>query len=391
MFDDMPQKMRIIAHLDMDAFFAQVEERDNPRFAGLPIAVGSDPKSGTGRGVVATANYKARVYGIHSAQPISTAWRLSQNAKNAGKPQTIFLPPNFPQYQRVSLQILSILQNRIPLVEQASVDEFYLDLSSFGEYEKAFIAIGKLKSKIKEELRLTCSIGVGPNKLIAKLLSSRFKPDKITVLLPQEVDGFLSPLAVGDIPGIGPKSEAFLHGKDIQTISQLKNISRETLKSWFGKWGEEMYDRIRGVDSSPVTAERETKSISEEETFDENIRTPSILLEKLVSLSDRVCDRMQEEKIVGFRTIGIKIRFSDFATKTRAHSLASLTHDKKIMRREVQRMFLPFLDKRENPKRMAIRLIGVKVENFHETGTETAILKRNKGKSQLSLLSDIGE
>lgn len=160
--------MRIIAHLDMDAFFAAIEERDNPQFYGMPIAVGADPKSGQGRGVVATANYKAREYGIHSALPISKAWQYSEAARRRGKPPVIFLPANFERYTEASEHIMAIIRAHAPLVEQASVDEAYFDISFFGSYAKAEKICRAIKGEIKEKEKVTASVGIGPNKLIAK-------------------------------------------------------------------------------------------------------------------------------------------------------------------------------------------------------------------------------
>lgn len=371
----MDGRKRIIAHLDMDAFFAQVEERNNPQFAGLPIVVGADPKNGFGRGVVSTANYQARSYGIHSAQPISTAWRLSQQAKIQGKPEVVFLPPNFSQYQKVADEILVILQRHISFIEQASIDEYYLDLSFICHaeldlascFEKANALMEKIKSEIKLQERLTASVGIGPNKLIAKLLSSRFKPDGLAVITQKEINTFLDPLPTRDIPGIGPKTEEFLLKQHIRTVADLKKISKEELIGWFGKWGSEMYDRIRGIDDSLVEIDREIKSISEEETFEVDTLNPSYLFERLLFLTTSICPRLRNEKITGFKTISVKIRFSDFTTKIRSHTLDSYTDNRTVLQTEVKRLFLPFLDKRENPQKKAIRLVGVKVDNWQKS------------------------
>lgn len=377
---------RIIAHLDMDAFYAEVERRSNPQFAELPIVVGADPKLGKGRGVVATANYKARAYGIHSALPISIAWRLSQQASAQGKPQAIFLPPNFPAYHQTSQRIFILLSQFVPCIEQASVDEFYLDLSSFRVFQEAINIATTIKSKIKDTENLPCTIGIAPNKLIAKLITTRFKPDGLKSVQSHELDSFMQNLSVRDIPGIGPKAEALLTSKNIHFVSQLQAIEKNSLLSWFGKWGAEIYDKIRGIDNSEVLFSREIKSISEEETFDTDTLQSSFLLDRIVSLCDRVLDRMKTERIKGFRTVSIKIRFSDFTTKTRAHSFFVLTDNHMLARLEVQRLFLPFLDTRENPQKKQIRLIGVKLDNFIDSATSKNNTKTLK--KQLPLFSE---
>lgn len=373
--------MRIIAHLDMDAFFAAVEERENPQYQGLGIVVGADPKSGLGRGVVSTSNYQARKYGIHSAQPISQAWRLAQSAMHNRELKTVFLPVNMSFYEKVSDKIMGIIRKYVPVVEQTSIDEAYLDLSfclpessdtdlsdSMNMYQESFqkaeTLIYKIKTEIKEKEHLTCSVGIGPNKLIAKMVSARFKPDGLAVIKPDEVEKFLDPLSIGDIPGIGPKSEEFFHKKKIFKVLDLKKISKEQLISWMGKWGEDIYFKVRGLDDSPVAIEREIKSISEQETFEMDTLSATLLLDRLYKLAERVIDRMQSEGIKSYKTVTIVVRFSDFTTKNRAHTLSKIAGDFPTLKMESFKLFLPFLDRRENPKLKLIRLIGVGIENF---------------------------
>ncbi|MBI2592570.1 MAG: DNA polymerase IV, partial [Candidatus Colwellbacteria bacterium] len=230
--------MRIVAHFDMDAFFAAIEERDKPRLEGLPVVVGADPMDGRGRGVVSTANYKAREYGIHSAMPISEAWRLSEIARRKGEPETVFIGVNMGKYAEESEKIMEIIRTHVALVEQASVDEAYADLTpstlfrvnpesaeglSFvagdhsliranrrmvdDRYEKARELCKKIKKEVKEKRKLTVSVGVGPNKLIAKIASGMNKPDGLTIVREEEAEAFLEPMHIRKIPGIGPKTE----------------------------------------------------------------------------------------------------------------------------------------------------------------------------------------
>ncbi|MBI3379377.1 DNA polymerase IV [Candidatus Gottesmanbacteria bacterium] len=420
----------IVAHLDMDAFFAACEERANPQFVGLGIVVGADPKNGIGRGVVSTANYQARKYGIHSAMPISTAWKLSQQALQKGEPKTVFLPVNGSYYSQVSEKIFSIVRKYVRVVEQSSVDEAYLDLS-FGDdsasdmkffglynsrssgneasvhessysraqmqrsskfisslnsslaspqnlsgYDKAIELIKKIKLEIKQQENLTATVGIGPNKLIAKMTSARFKPDGLTAIYPDEVEKFLDPLPIGDIPGVGPKSEEFFHRKNIYKVSDLKKVSKEQLASWMGKWGEDIYLKVRGIDDSPVTVEREIKSISEQETFENDTLSAAYILDRLNELAARVVERMKYDKVEVFKTVTIVVRFSDFTTKTRAHTLKVATNSLPLFKTEVMKLILPFLDRRENPQLKKIRLIGVGIEHFKEE--ENLVDKKEK-------------
>jgi len=202
--------MRIIGHLDMDAFFAAIEERDHPELKGRPLVVGADPAGDLGRGVVSTANYPARAYGIHSAMPISTAWRLAEAARRRGRPATVFVPGSHRKYGQVSARIMAILHQFAPVVEGAGIDEAYFDLSFTGSYDRAADLARQIKAAILAQERLTASIGIGPNKMVAKIASDFQKPDGLTVVTAAEAEDFLAPLAVRKIPGIGPKTEQSL-------------------------------------------------------------------------------------------------------------------------------------------------------------------------------------
>lgn len=369
--------MRIIFHIDMDAFFAAVEERDKPWLRGKPVVVGADPKARaapgggelhpTGRGVVSTANYKARAYGIHSAQPISTAWRLSEKAAREGKPRAYFLGGDFRSYEKASGEIMAILRKRGDKIEPASIDEAYLDVSSVGTFDKAEKLARKIKDEIKKKERLTASIGVGPNKLIAKIASGTNKPDGLTIVGPEDVQKFLDPQPVEAIPGIGPKSGRFLQLKGVKTIADLRVVSKWQLVEVFGKWGEEMYEKAHGVDESIVTEEYETKSIGEQETFEKDTLDPGFLIKALQGLARSVFESVRKGKFV-FKTVSIMVRFEGFETKTRAHTVKKAVRDYKTFEAEALKLFLPFLDRRENPKKKLIRLIGVRAEHLSRQG-----------------------
>lgn len=357
-------KIRIIAHLDMDAFFASLEEADSPIFKGKPIAVGSDPKDGHGRGVVSTANYKAREYGIHSALPISQAWQLSQKAKAEGKPEVVFLPVDFERYNKASEEIFQIIKKYATEVEPASIDEFYFDLSFAKNYKKAEEICKKIKKKIKEKLKVTCSVGIGPNKLISKISAGTKKPDGLVLIKPEKAEEFLEPLSIRDLPGIGPKTEQLLNQKGIKIIKDLKGLSKEQLHEALGKWGDEIYYKARGVDDSPIEKNREAKSIGEQATFQHDTLNFIYIGEILDKLCKSVYKRFLESGFKSFKTIGITVRFSDFETKTTAKTLKQSTNSEKAFSLETLKLLLPYADKRKNPKQKLIRLIGIKIEKL---------------------------
>ena len=350
----------------MDAFFAAVEERDHPELRGRPLVVGADPKDGKGRGVVSTANYPARSYGIHSALPISHAWRRSENARRQGKPPVVFLRPNFERYVEVSDRILTIVRRHVSMIEQSGIDEMYFDLSVAGTYESAREISLALKHDIVAEEHLTASIGIGPNKLIAKIASDFHKPDGLTVVEEQDTEAFVAPLSVRKIPGIGPKTEEFLHQQGINLVQDLKRSSREELQDMFGKWGPELYEKVRGRDDSAIEEAYEVKSIGEQETFAEDTRDSSTLIECLRRMCEGVLRRLTEAGFSRFRTVVITVRFADFETKSRSHTLAHPTGSLKDLEAEAIKLLLPFLDRRENQRLKLIRMIGVRVEKLGE-------------------------
>lgn len=347
----------------MDAFFAAIEERDTPRFKGKPIVVGADPMGGKGRGVVSTANYAARKYGIHSAMPISIAWRLAEVARKRGEPTAIFTGGHFEKYGEVSTEIMNIIREYTSLVEESSVDEAYFDLSFAESWEYAKEIVQKIKDEIKKKERLTSSVGVGPNKLIAKIASDMQKPDGLTVVMDEQAEKFLESLPVRKIPGIGPKTETLLAERGVKTVKDLKKWKREELIERFGVWGDELYDRIRGKDESPIVLEYETKSVGEQETFPEDVADASKITEAMRVLSDGVWHsfgKLKDDKKY-FRTVIITVRFADFETKTKSHTLKSVPESAGELYFEAMKLLLPFFDRRENPKHKKFRLVGVRM------------------------------
>jgi len=359
---------RIILHIDMDYFFAQIEERENPRFKGKPVVVGADPKEGRGRGVVSTCNYEARKYGIHSAMPISKAYQLCSDA--------IFLPVNMELYQKVSEKIMEIIKKYSKVWEIVSLDEAYLDISPAPSikgrgYQKAESLAKKLKKEIFEKEKLTSSIGIGPNKLIAKIAAEKAKPNGLLMIQPNQVKKFLEPLDIEDLPGIGPKTAEVLRNLKINTsgdisryrskykIKDLKKLSKIKLKNLFGKVGETIYERTRGIDETPVTSEEIIKSIGKEITFEKDTRDPEIIFENFDKIIEEVYKELLANKF-SFRTITVICRFQGFETHTKSKTLKEQADNLEIIKSEAKKLLLKFLI--EKPK--LIRLIGLRISSL---------------------------
>jgi len=348
----------------MDSFFASIEERDNPRLAGKPIVVGADPFLDHVRGVVSTANYAARKYGIHSALPIGTAWRLAEAARLKGLPTTAFLPVDMEKYSAVSREVMAIVRGHAAVVEEASVDEAYFDLSPLGSYEAAIETAQMIKREIAARERLTASVGLGPNKLIAKIASDREKPNGLTVVHSEEAEAFLSPLPIRTIPGVGPKTEERFRAQGVHTVADAKRFSSDELHAMLGKWGTELFEKLRGRDETPLITEWEAKSVGEQETFMEDTVDPGMLSDRLVALAAGVHARFVQGGFKTFRAIAITVRFADFTTVSRTKTLPAPDGRRETIQFEALRLLMPFLDLRENPKRKPIRLVGVRVEKL---------------------------
>lgn len=357
---------RIIAHVDMDAFFASVEERDHPWMRGEPIVVGADPEGGKGRGVVSTANYAARIYGIHSAMPITEAWRRSEAAKKRCEPAVLFLGGNMSRYKEVSDSIMDIMHRYGDVVEQTSIDEAYIDLSFTGSFKKAQEVAEKIKKEIQTTEELTASVGIGPNKMIAKIASDMHKPDGLTVVLPDDVITFLRPLPVRKIPGVGPKAAERLLERGVRTIGELEILSESELVGMFGKWGRTLLWRAIGEDDSPLETEHETKSIGEQVTFTEDTNESSVIFFAVRSLAGDVIRRLNSKGFKGFHTVTVTIRFADFETHTHSQTTEKMITTVDELEVLAIKLITPFLDRRKNPEHKLIRLVGVRAEKLVE-------------------------
>lgn len=356
--------MNIIGHLDMDAFFAAVEELDHPELRGVPLVVGADPKEGRGRGVVSTANYPARRYGIHSAMPITRAWSLAEAARRRGEPETVFITPNFPRYAEISGRIMALIRRRVPLVQKVGIDEAYLDLGFCPSFSRARDLCRVIKEEIRAQEGLTASVGIGPNKLVAKIASDYQKPDGLTVVPAEDAEDFLAPLPIRKIPGVGPKTEQFLSRRGISTVADLKRFSPEDLERLLGKWGVALYEKARGRGSAILRPAREAKSIGEQETFAEDTANLEFLFERLWAICRGVLASLPDEGFQTFRTVVVTVRFADFKTHTRSHTLPQPVSSLRVLQFEAMKLLMPFLDRRENPQRKLIRLLGVRLEKL---------------------------
>lgn len=356
--------MRIIAHVDMDAFYASVEARYHPELRGRPLVVGADPKDGHGRGVVTAASYAARKYGIRSALPISRAWRLAEAARKRGEPETVFVRDDRARYLEVSGRIMAIVSEGADAFQPASVDEAYVDLSSRGDLERARDEAHRIKREILEREGLTCSIGIGPNKLVAKIASDFRKPDGLTVVAPDEVQAFLDGLPIRVIPGIGPKTERFLHERGIVRIAELRTVEPARLREWLGRSGEDLHRKAHGQSDDPVSSDRERKSVGEQETFEVDSLDAAFVLERARALGETVFARFVAAGFGAFRTVTVTVRFSGFMTVSRSKTGVAPFTTADELHAEVRGLLEPFFDARENPKGKKLRLIGVRVEKL---------------------------
>ncbi|MBI2676230.1 MAG: DNA polymerase IV [Candidatus Aenigmarchaeota archaeon] len=343
------QADRIIMHLDMDYFFAAVEERRKPELKGRPVVVGADPKEGRGRGVVSTCNYEARKFGIRSGMPISRAWQLC--------PEAAYLPVDFTMYRDASEEIMNIARKHARKVEQVSIDEAYMDATDMGDYDKALRLAERIRQEIKNSQNLTCSIGIGPNKLVAKIATDLKKPDAITTIKPDEVRQKVWPLSVGKLLGVGKKTAGRLREMGIRTIGDLAASDVSMLMAELGTMGYEFHQMANGMDERPVEEYWEPKSISREVTFEKDVNDSNMLTEMLEQLSKEV-HKEAIDSSYSFRTITLKIRFSDFETHTKSRTV-NITNSYELMAETAKELSKPFLTGRK-----AIRLVGVKASNL---------------------------
>jgi len=340
---------RKIVHVDMDAFYASVEQRDDPNLRGKPVVVAWR----SNRSVVCAASYEARTFGVRSAMPAVTAERLC--------PTAIFVPPDFTRYRAVSRDVRAIFARHTDLIEPLSLDEAYLDVTeNKGNLPTATRVAQAIRKQIRDELHLTASAGVAPNKFLAKIASDWRKPDGLFVIQPEEIDTFLPPLPVGRIPGVGKVTEKRLEEIGVKTVGDLRALEQSILGSRFGRYGSRLYELARGIDHSPVIPDRATKSVSAEDTFERDV--PLHETEPMIRrLAEKVWSASRKESRIA-RTVVLKLKTSDFNILTRSHtpdhppsSCDELTHIALSLRERVNL----------GPQRR-FRLVGVGLSNFCE-------------------------
>lgn len=353
---------RTILHVDMDAFFASVEQRDRPELRGKPVLVG-----GIGpRGVVAAASYEARKYGCRSAMPSAVARRLC--------PHAVFVKGSFAQYKKDSERIMDILESFSPLVQPVSIDEAFVDVTgSRGLFGSGQAIAAEIRRRVHAELSLTCSVGVAPNKFLAKLASDLNKPDGLTVITPETVRATLDPLPVSRLWGVGPAAEKSLHRLGVRTIADLHALPLEVLRSRFDDFGEHLWNLARGLDDRPVHTDREAKSISHEHTFAQDLEDADAVRAVLADEAEQVARRLRKHARFA-RTVTIKVRYGDFETVTRSVTLESPTDRTDEITAAARGLFDAWA-RSFRP----VRLIGVGVSGLTEAPGEAGLFDTGEG------------
>jgi len=339
---------RKVIHLDMDAFYASVEQRDNPELRGQPVVVGGSPEQ---RGVVAAASYEAREFGIRSAMPMSQALRRCPRAQR--------VDPDFTRYRQVSAELHAIFHEYTDLVEPVAIDEAYLDVT----FNKLDAPLGHrlakmLKSDIRRRLHLTASAGLAPNKLLAKIASDLDKPDGLVVVMPHQIEAFLCELPIRRIPGVGAVTGDRIKQMGVETIGQLASLPADDLRAALGKRGAALHQLSRGIDDDPVTPEREVKQLSQERTFAADVYDAREMAEAVRELSAQVAQRLHRRQLRG-RAVTLKVRYPDFETVTRSHSEALCIEGLE----PIERIATGLLARTDAADR-GVRLLGVGVTGF---------------------------
>ncbi len=344
---------RKIIHIDMDAFFASVEERDNPDLKGKPVIIGSDPRKTGGRGVVSTCNYEARKFGVHSAMSSKEAYERC--------PQAVFISGNYQKYRKVGMQIREIFKRYTDLVEPMSIDEAYLDITENKLGIKSALKIAKMiQYDIWQEVHLTCSAGVSYNKFLAKLASDFEKPKGLTLILPEDAQDFLEKLPIERFYGVGKRSVEKLHQLGVFTGADLLEIPEMTLIDLFGRFGYDLYRKARGISNSPVKSNRIRKSIGSERTYGKLLYEEDDVKSEISKNAQRVVDTLQRNHKVG-RTIVLKVRYSDFSTLTKRITLDDVTNDFEVID-QVAKTIYDSLDE----SKLGVRLLGVTVTGLED-------------------------
>lgn len=368
---DHPLSLRIL-HADMDAFFANVEIHDNPGLEGKPVIVGGNPKS---RGVVSTCSYEARKFGIHSSMSLAKAYTLC--------PSGVFLPVRMKRYAEISAQVFKIFESFTPEYEPLSVDEAFLDMKGTeGLFGHPVAAALKLKQKVKEKTGITVSVGVAPNKFLAKLASGENKPDGLFVVTPDLMEAYLNRLSIDNMWGVGKATLPVMKGNLIQTIGDLRRCSDEKLKRIFGNQWQKFHNLSRGIDDRPVETEYEAESVGRETTLEKDISDKEVMKKILWELSEKVSRRLYDARVRG-KTVTLKIKTSQFKLMTRSHRL-----DKPVyLDLDIFNTVKDLLDHLDL-KGVRIRLLGVSVSRLEKEGPAELMLFEDKKEIRKEKLSE---
>jgi len=345
-------RVRTIVHVDMDAFFASIEQMDFTEYRNRAVVVGADPQEGKGRGVVSAASYEARIYGIHSAMPISTAYRLC--------PEAVFVRPRMQRYGEISTRVMELLSEFSPLVEQVSIDEAFLDCTGTLRLIGSPPVLGmRIKDRIREVTTLSASVGIASNKSVAKIASDLKKPDGLVICTPGEEKHFLAGLPLSSLWGAGKKTVERLKKIGYTEIGDVADCDAERLVREFGKMGLHLWELANGIDEREVSSSWERKSISEETTFERDVGSDSHLVHVLFHIADSLSRKMRMQQLKG-RTITLKIRLQGFETFTRSKSLSHPVDDTDTIRKVSTALFRGF-----DRKGKRVRLIGIGVSNLN--------------------------
>jgi DNA polymerase-4 len=343
----MPSTVRRILHVDMDAFYASVEQRDDPSLRGKPVAVGGQPNH---RGVVAAASYEARAFGVHSAMSMARAVRLC--------PSLVIVSPDFSRYKAASSTVFSIFREVTPLVEPMSLDEAYLDVTENAWNEPiATLVARRLKDRIRQDTNLTASAGVAPNKFLAKIASGWKKPDGLTVIPPERVEPFLQQLPVDALWGVGPVTARKLRARGIERLVDVRAVDMADLRAAVGSLADWLRQLAHGVDDRPVVPHRDVKSSGSESTYPEDLSDLALIRNEIAEMAGSAVGWLERKALLA-RTVTIKVRYSDFTTVTRSHTAPPTRDRAAVVARAVQ-----LLEKTEAGRR-PVRLLGVSVHNL---------------------------
>ncbi len=356
---------RIILHCDLDCFFAAVEIRDNPQYKDSPVIIGADPKEGQGRGVIATCNYKARKYGLHSAMPISQAYRRC--------PHGIYLRPNGNKYHKVSKEVMEILESYSDEFQIVGADEAYLELTEKAkDYNEAEKIAKKIQKKVLEKVGITISIGIAPTKSIAKIASDENKPNGVTVVKPENILNFLNDMEITRIPGIGKKSKVYYYKNGIKKIGDIIKTPLPKMIELFGKHGRWIWNIANGLDNRKVKEfHEERKSISAERTFYTDTENFNEIVSKFEEINKKIHKSIIKHQIM-YKTVTLKIRFEGFQTYTRSKTLPFHIQDELYVLSIILQLFREFLNNKKK-----VRLVGIKLSSLER-------IQKNRQKNLLN-------